>query len=300
MKTLKKAWHVARESVKAFFKDDAMSLAAAVAFYTSLSFAPLVMLLVTVGGLVSDGTQHDLVRFLNQQLGPRAGEVTEAVVENVESRQDRGTLRWLASMGILLFTASAVFGQLQSSLNRIWGASAKPTRAWWDWLRRRLLSMGMVLAILFILLVALVISAVLERIVPRDSALAARLGVEFVSFLVATLLFASMFKVLPDVEIAWREVWLGAAITAALFVVGKWGLSLYMEHGRVGEDYGSAAGALIALLIWVYYSCIILFVGAEVTQAVANLGGKERALKPGAEARETIENDKAAAKAEPA
>jgi membrane protein len=270
---MKRIWEIAKGSVKAFLRDDAMSLAAAVAFYTALSFAPLVLLLVAVGGLLGESAQNDLISFLNQQIGPRAGEVTEAVVENAESEDpDRGFLRSAFSTVMLFVSASAVFGQLQASLNHIWRAEARVGKpGWWEWVRRRLLSLGMVLAILFVLLVALVLSALMGSIVPGDAAIPARLGVEFTSFAVATLLFAAIFKILPDTPIAWREVWLGAAITAALFTVGKFAVGIYMERSGVGVNYGGTAGSMIALLLWVYYSCIILFFGAEVTESVARL-----------------------------
>lgn len=277
-------WKIARSTYESFSKDDAMSLAAAVAFYTALSFAPLVLLLVTVGGFLGEASQNNLVGFLNSQIGPRAGEVTAAVVENAEAQGEaKNTGRWVISTAVLIFTASAVFAQLQTSLNRIWGTTAKPRRAWWVWLRRRLLSLGMVIVILFILLVAMVLSSVLQRFIPEDRGVWARLGMELVSFVVAALLFAAIFKVLPDVRIAWRDVWLGAAITAALFSVGKFAVSVYMDRGGVGESYGSAAGALIALLVWVYYSCVILFLGAEITQVVAKERGAPLALKEVAE-----------------
>jgi len=262
-----------RKVIENFIDHDAMSLAAAVAFYTALSFAPLVMLLITAGGFLGDATQNDLIRFFDQQLGPRAAEVTEAVVENAKTKeQQTGSLRWLASTLLLVVSASAVFGQLQSSLNTIWDteSEAKSPGGLWSWIRRRLISMGMVFTVLFILLVALVLSSVIEQIVPSGTEFAGRVVVFLGSFLVATVLFAAVFKVLPDCPVAWRDVWLGALVTSALFSVGKLLVSLYLEHGGVGESYGKAAGALIALLVWVYYSCIILLLGAELTQAYAN------------------------------
>lgn len=268
--TPKRIWTLGREVVRGFMADDAMSLAAAVAFYTALSFAPLVLLTVAVGGLLGDSAQNNLIGFLNEQLGSRAGRVTEAVVENAQqATNDQGWLRSVFSTLMLLVSASAVFGQLQAALNKIWQAEGEAKRAgWWAWLRRRLLSMGMVLAILFVLLVALVLSAVVGKVVPGNSEIAARLGVEAVSFVVAALLFAAIFKILPDTPVAWREVWLGAAVTSALFTVGKLAVGLYVEKSGVGVDYGGTAGSMIALLLWVYYSCIILFIGAELTEVV--------------------------------
>lgn len=257
-----------------FIRHDAMSLAAAVAFYTALSFAPLVLLLVTTGGLLGDSTQVELIRFFDQQLGPRAAEVTQSVVENADAAgRDVGGWRWIFGTFMLVLSASAVFGQLQSSLNTIWETEAKASSGVWNWLRKRLVSMGMVFTILFILLVALVVSSTIEHIVPAGDELVGRVVALVASFIVATLLFAAIFKVLPDRRVPWRDVWLGAVITSVLFSLGKLVVSYYLEHGGVGESYGQAAGALIALLVWVYYSCIILFLGAEITRTYSRDAG---------------------------
>lgn len=268
-----------------FAQDDVLSLAAAVAFYTALSFAPLVLLLVSVGGLLGDETKNDLLGLFSEQLGPRAADVASGVVH--ASAQDASSPKpwWhtaLSSAGLVL-TASAVFGQLQASLNRMWDVEAKiPAKAagrgrltvvWfsaWGWLRKRLISMGMVLVVLFILLVSLVVSAVLGHLVPGGGEELAARAIEFLaSVLVATLLFAAIFKFLPDAHINWRHVWLGALVTAALFNAGKLALALYIDKGGVGRDYGEAVGGLIALLVWVYYSSVVLLLGAEITQRLA-------------------------------
>jgi membrane protein len=253
--------------IKEFNQHDCMSMAAAVAFYTALSFAPLVLLIVTVGSFMGEETQGKLVSFFSQQLGPRASQVTEAVVESADQDSEQtGTLRWAFGLVMLLITASGVFAQLQAALNRIWEAKPPKGAGWWHFIRRRLLSLGMVLTAMFILLVSLLLSAVVESIAPSDSGLLARLGVLLASFVVATLLFAAVFKMLPDTPIPWRHVWFGALVTSGLFSLGKFILGIYFERSGVGEGYGEAAGALIALLVWVYYSCIILFVGAEITR----------------------------------
>lgn len=259
-----------KSTAQAFMAHDAMSLAAAVAFYTALSFAPLVMIVMTIGGLLGETTQSQLIGFFEQQLGPRASEVTQEIIENAETAERKepksGVVRWTVSIAILFVTASAVFAQLQIALNRIWEVKPKPGAGVLAWIRKRLLSLGMVLAILFILLVSLVLSALVEQVAPIGGEVTARVSVLAASFIVTTLLFAAILKVLPDVDIPWRKVWWGAVVTSLLFSVGKLILSIYLEHGRVGQSYGQASGALIALLVWVYYSCVILFVGAEITR----------------------------------
>jgi membrane protein len=288
--------------VRDFFKHDALSLAAAVAFYTALSFAPLVLLLVSVGGLLGESTKYELLGQFSQYLGPRSAQLTQSVVDAAASdaaRTSAQTSAWRTVLGVggMIFTASAVFGQLQSSLNTIWGVAATPARTgrrthgrvWeysisaWAWLRKRLLSMGMVLVVLFILLVSLVLSALLARLMPgADDAKAVARTVDFVvSVGVATLLFAAIFKVLPDLEIPWRSVWLGALVTSLLFNVGKLALSYYIDKAAVGKDYGEAVGGLIALLVWVYYSCVALLLGAEITQRLApSTPGRAGAITP--------------------
>lgn len=255
-----------RAVCRGFVEHDVMSLAAAVAFYTVLSFAPLVLLLVTLGGFLSDANESELFARFYEHLGPQAGQVGEEVVRHARlAGSPREAWRWILSLTVLVVSASLVFGQLQKSLNRIWGAHANVRKGFRAWLWKRVLSMGMVFAIMFILLVALVVSSVIEALIPQNNEYAGRAAVLFVSLVVSTLLFASIYKVLPDVRIAWKEVWVGALTTALLFSTGKALVSFYLEHGGVVQSYGRAAGALIAMLLWVYYSCIILFIGAEMT-----------------------------------
>jgi membrane protein len=265
-----RAYRFAKGVVRGFLDHDDLSLAAAVAFYTALSFAPLVLLLVTFGGLMGDSTRVDLVRFFDQQIGPKAAEVTQAIVENEKSKT-YGTLSWRSLLGLilLLVSVSGVFGQVQLSLNRIWDVPAPPKSGIAQWLRKRLLSLGMVLAMLFILLVSLVLSAIVETLLPRSEETFGRVAVLMASFVIATLLFATIFRLLPDRAISWRQVWFGALITGLLFTVGKLLIGLYLERSGIADDYGGAAGAMIALLVWVYYSCVILFIGAEITRQSA-------------------------------
>jgi membrane protein len=270
-----------RTVVQNFIDDDAMALAAAIAFYTALSFAPLVLLLFMIGGFLGDQTQNDLIRLFSQQLGPKAGDVTRNIIENASDQPRFGTdWRWFFGTGMLLITSSGVFGQLQAALNRVWDVAPSKkkddARTWWVWLRKRLLSMGMVVAVFFILLTSLVISTVFEWLLPRLGPAQRWVGgilVPGVSFTVAFGLFAAMFKILPDVQLRWRDVWMGALFTAALFTVGKIGLAIYLDEGGVGQDYGNATGGLIALLVWVYYSSITLLLGAEVTQEYTRRSG---------------------------
>lgn len=290
----------ARAVINDFLDDDAMSLAAAIAFYTALSFAPLVLLIVAVGGIFGHQTQNDLIRAFEQQLGPNAGDVTQEVIRSADRSSETSADRSLFATALLLLTASGVFGQLQASLNRVWDVAAKPVHGWrgaWRWVRRRLLSIGMVLTIMFVLLASLVVSTTIQWLIPRlgvGEAFLSRIAIFFASFATTTAVFAAMFKFLPEVELRWRQVWTGAAITSLLFTLGKAVLALYLVRARVGQDYGSAASGLIALLVWVYYSSIVLLLGAEITQQSV----RRRGLPP--RIRETGQTAAAAATPAPA
>lgn len=272
---------------KQFLEDNAMAHAAAVAFYTALSFAPLVLLIMTFGGLLGNGARYELVDFFEEQAGPGAAEVAEGVIESSQEDRQRGSAwQWLLSTGMLLFTASAVFGQLQLSLNQIWNVEAKPGNGLWMWIRKRLVSMGMIVSILFILLVGLVISSLLNQIMPQGAGAGARIAEVTVSLLVFTLLFGLMFRFLPDVRLAWRHVLLGAFVTALLFAAGKLVISLYLERAGAAQRYDRAAASLIAMLVWVYYSAIIVFFGAELTQAWTGVKGEKPEVESHAQPRQ--------------
>ncbi len=261
--------------------DDVMSMSAALAFYTALSLAPLVVLVLTIGGLIWTGTdvRQELVRQATGLVGKSGGEVVETILR-ASAKQDQKGLSALVAFGGLVFGATTVFAQLQSSLNTVWNVEAKPSKlgGLWDFLRKRLLSLGMVLAIAFLLLVSLVASTVLAyasssvRIdLPGADALWSVMAF-VVSLVVYSGIFTAMHRFLPDVRITWRDAAIGGVITAALFAIGKELLGLYLGQASVASSYG-AAGSLFVVLLWVSYSSLILFVGAEITQAfVAETG----------------------------
>jgi len=208
------------------------------------------------------------------------------LVQNIAqkaSQPGKSLIATIIGVALALFGASGVFGQLQDALNTIWSVKAKPRGGIWGFLRARFLSFAMVGGICFLLLVSLTLESVLkgfshyvQSVLPGGIIMALTLYLIF-DFAVIVLLFAMIFKFLPDVEIQWRDVWIGAAMTAVLFGVGKWALGLYLGSGAAGSAYG-AASSLITLLLWVYYSSQILLFGAEFTQVYASRAG--RALKP--------------------
>lgn len=263
-------WTAVRNAVA----DDVMTLAAALAFYTSLSLAPLVVLLLWALSFLSPSAADELIRQVDMLIGPDGAKVVATIIENDRGGVNLGGVSGSIGLVTLLFAASAVFGQLQMSLNLIWGMQVKRGHRVWGWVRKRLLSLAMFGAVAFLSLVSLAAStgvAFLSAQIGRDDPLPwVSLAL---SFLVFVLLFAVVFQLLPDARIAWRDVWVGAVATALLFNVGKHAIGLYLAHRGLGSSYG-AAGSVVALLAWVYFSSIIVLFGAEITQAWARSRGR--------------------------
>ncbi|MGD9903952.1 MAG: YihY/virulence factor BrkB family protein [Dehalococcoidia bacterium] len=261
--------------------------AGALAFYTLFSMAPLMIILIAIIGAVfgQEAARGEIAARLSNLVGPRAAELVQDAVgrSRVETA---GLLPTLLGFGALLVGSTTVFAQLQSSLNTFWGVTAKPSRSGIVvFLTTRLESLGLVLVIGLLLLVSLVLStgvaATLQfagELVPVPGPVVAGVDV-LVSLVGATLLFAMIFKILPDVHLQWRDMWLGAFVTAVLFVIGRIGISLYLTRTAPDSTYG-AAGSLVILLLWVYYSSLILFFGAAVTRAVIRDRGDRILPKP--------------------
>ena len=269
-----------------WLQDKAPQLGAALAYYTVFSLAPLILvLLAIVGVLFRDdpaGARDKITQQMSYFLDPSAVQVVQNIAQTA-SQPGKSTIATIIGIALALFGASGVFGQLQDALNTIWGVKAKPGLGIWGFLRARFLSFAMVAGICFLLLVSLAIEAILkafsqyvQSVLPGGIVIAVTVYLVF-DFAVVVLLFAMIFKFLPDVKIQWRDVWIGAIMTAILFGIGKWLLGFYLGSGAAGSAYG-AAGSLITLLLWVYYSSQILLFGAEFTQVYAAQAG--RAFKP--------------------
>ena len=271
---------VLKELFGGFFANDPLTQAAALAYYTALSFSPLLILLLWAVSLLGDQRQTQLIEQLQGLVGESGAQAIHDVISSAESQPSAGSIAGLISLGFLLFSASGVFGQLQYALNRVWGLEAKPGGGAMRWVRKRLVSFSTVLVIAFMLLVSLVATSVMSALF---GALGSTLDMAL-QLLVVTVLFALMFKFLPDARIGWRDVWVGAVVTTVLFLVGKQLIALYLTKGSVGSGYG-AAGSLIALLVWVYYSGLILLLGAQVTQVWARRAGSEIVPDDGAQFR---------------
>lgn len=278
--SLKETISVLKQTFSEWIEDQAPTLGAALAYYTVFSLAPLLIIAISIAGLVfgKEAAQGQIFDQLRGLLGDESGRAMQVMVQNASAKPATGLVATLAGFAMLLFGASGVFGQLQTSLNAIWGVQPKPGRGILGIIRDRILSFGFILVVGFLLLVSLLLTAAIAFVghrfgdmVPGMEALAQILNSIF-SLAVITLLFAMVFKFLPDARIAWHDVWIGAFLTAALFTFGKFGLGLYLGKSGVASSYG-AAGSLIVLLLWVYYSSQIVFFGAEFTQVYANRFG---------------------------
>jgi membrane protein len=276
-----KLWlDVVKDAGNGWMEHKAMRLAAAVAFYTLLSMAPLLVIAVSVAGFFFDdaAVRNGLDRQMQELVGPSGAEVIKSALENAANKPKSGTLASVIGIVSLLFAAAGVFGELQDSMNTVWEVKPKEGRGVWGIVKDRFLSFGMVLVIGFLLLVSLVISAVVagmseyfKQALPGLPWLPQALNL-VAGFFVVALLFALMFKVLPDVHVGWPEVVFGAVVTSLLFTVGRFLIGLYLGKAGVGDAFG-AAGSVVALVVWVYYSALILFFGVELTRAFARRMG---------------------------
>lgn len=266
-------WGITRGAIQLWLDSNAFSHAAALAFYTLFSLAPVVIIAVAVIGVVlgEQAAQGQIVGQLQDVMGREAAQAVEQAV--ARSRlSEAGWLPTLLGITALLTGATTVFGQMQVSLNDIWGVAARPDRSsLFMFLKSRLLSLTVVLAIGFVLLVSLLLGVVLravlhfaDQFVPAVAALLAS-GEMLLSLLVTGLLFGTIFKVLPDVVLKWREVVVGALVTAVLFAIGRDAIALYLAQTATASTYG-AAGSVVLILLWVYYSSLILLFGAAFTK----------------------------------
>lgn len=266
-------WGITRGAIQLWLDSNAFSHAAALAFYTLFSLAPVVIIAVAVIGVVlgEQAAQGQIVGQLQNVMGREAAQAVEQAV--ARSRlSEAGWLPTLLGITALLTGATTVFGQMQVSLNDIWGVAARPDRSsLFMFLKSRLLSLTVVLAIGFVLLVSLLLGVVLravlhfaDQFVPAVAALLAS-GEMLLSLLVTGLLFGTIFKVLPDVVLKWREVVVGALVTAVLFAIGRDAIALYLAQTATASTYG-AAGSVVLILLWVYYSSLILLFGAAFTK----------------------------------
>ncbi|MET3131562.1 membrane protein [Oxalobacteraceae bacterium GrIS 1.11] len=274
-------------SLSEWLEHRASSKGAALAFYTLFSIAPILILVIAIAGFFygTEAARGELLLQLRALVGAQGAETIQLVLAGA-SNHDEGRLATLVATALLLFGATSVFAELKASLDDIWQVPAPPDAGIWDQLRTRLLSFGLVLVLAFLLMVSLVVSAalaILERYwggVWKDSAYLFAFLSGLISFAVIAALFAVIYKMLPRVRLSWRDVMIGALGTAALFSLGKYAIGVYIGNSGVASSFG-AAGSMIALLLWVYYSAQIFFLGAEFARQYAlQLGSLRDATKP--------------------
>ena len=276
-------WRLLRDSVEAFIADDALSRGASISFYTATSIGPVLFIVVAIAGLVfgEDAARGAIASQLSELMGRASADLVQTALESASGKSS-GILASIVGAITLLITASGVFGEMQSALNAIWKVQPQGTTVS-RLVRARAASLGLVAALGFLLLVSLVISAILSGLtsyinaVLPFGALILQVLNFVISFALIAVLFAAIYKVLPDAKLSWADVRVGAVVTALLFNVGKFLIGLYLSHSAVASSYG-AAGALIILLLWIYYSTQSFLLGAELTKIYASRRGTPAAI----------------------
>lgn len=290
-----------KETAGEWVEDKAPRLGAALAYYTVFSIAPLLIIAITITGLVFADAQQQVTAQVQGLMGSSGAEAVQSMIKAAQ-KPAQTVVATVLGFATLIFGAAGVFIQLKDALNTIWDVDETSAKGGiWAFIKKYFLSFSMVLGLGFLLLVSLILEAgvavvgeYVKNMIPGMDVVM-QVAAVVISFGVITLLFAMLFKFLPDVKVAWHDVWVGAALTAALFVVGKVGLGLYLGKAASASAYG-AAGSLVILLLWVYYSAQILFFGAEFTQVYARRHGSH--FDPNAAPKKLSRKEKLAAKIE--
>jgi membrane protein len=280
-------WSLLKRILRDFSEDECSVRAAALAYYTVFALPPLLILLTVVVGVFWDPVevQRALEAQFSSLVGDEAGRAIREMLIHAERPGAGGVLATALGLGALVFGAIGAFMQLQGALNRAWEVKPDPEKGGMRrFIAKRVLSAGMILAVAFLLIVSLAVSAILSALgaklafIPEQAWHAADVTL---SFAVITVLFAAIFRFLPDAEIAWRDVWVGALVTSILFVIGKFVIGFYLGRSAPGDAYG-AASALAVILVWIYYGGLIVLFGAEFTQAWADREGSRNPPEEGA------------------
>lgn len=277
---IKKIGNVILKSFKSFSEDKILKYSASLAYTTVFSMGPLLIVMIFFAGFFfgRDAAEGKIFFQMQQFVGRDAASQLQTIIENA-SVSGKKTFAAIFGVVMLLIGSTAVFAEIQDSINSIWGLKVKPTKGLWKILRNRFLSFSVVVSLGFLLLVSLAIATIIEGLSDRITDKFPNIAVIFVyllnlliSFLVTSGLFAVIFKILPDATTKWKDIFPGAIASALLFMLGKFAISFYVSTSNVGSTYG-AAGSLVILLVWVYYSAIILYLGAEFAKAWALQGG---------------------------
>ncbi|EDM35514.1 hypothetical protein PBAL39_07500 [Pedobacter sp. BAL39] len=280
--TFKGIWEVLKNAFTGFSDHKVTKLSGSLAYYTVFSMAPLLVVIISLCGIFlgQEAAQGQIYSQLSGFLGPDTAAQLQEIIKKA-SLGDKSTVAFVIGVVTLLVGSTTVFADIQDSINTIWGLKPKPKRGWLKLLQNRFLSFSVIISLGFILLVSLGITALLDGFSERLQARFSDISVIFfyilnqvITLAVISLIFGVIFRVLPDAIIKWKDVILGSIVTAVLFMIGKFGISIYIGQSDVGSTYG-AAGSLVIVLLWTYYSSIILYFGAEFTKAYAMAYGSE-------------------------
>ena len=278
--TMRTAFRILKDTFHSFLDDRALKFSASLSYYTIFSLAPLLLLMISLASVFfgRDAIQGQVFGEINGLIGNEAAAQIQDIIKNMEL-SGKTTLAVIIGGITLLIGATSVFGEIQDSINIIWKVKAKPKRSWLKWLTDRLLSSSLIVGLGFLLIVSLMVNGVmlalsewLKNYFPDVTLIIFQIGNLLLSFIVIMSLFAVIFKVLPDAKIAWKDVRNGAFFTACLFMLGRFLIGLYINYSGTGTAYG-AAGSLIIILVWVYYTAAILYFGAEFTKVYAEYVG---------------------------
>lgn len=278
--TFKSLWTILKNTVQGFSDDKVTRLSAALSYVTIFSFAPFILVIINIGAFFAQDVEGTLFGQLSSLLGSDVAKGLQDIVHNAEVA-DTSPITTIIGIGVILFSATTVFASIQESLNTIWGIRPKPKKGWLKLIKNRLLSFSVIIALGFILLVTMSVSSIIGLL--NERLMAYYPDVTVVLFKVVgiilnvgftSLVFLLIFKMLPDAKIKFKDVAIGAFVTTLLFLIGQYAISIYLSRSNIASLYGAAASILL-LLVWVYYSATIVYIGAEFTKAWADeLGGK--------------------------
>ena len=278
--TLKNSWKILKDTAIGFSDDKGLKLSASLSYYTVFSMAPLLLLIISLAGAFygRDAIEGQIFSELNGLLGNEAAAQVQEIIRNLQL-SGKTTMSLIIGAITLIIGATSVFAEIQDSINMIWRVKAKPKRGWVKVIKDRVLSGSLIVGLGFLLIVSLMINGmvlalndVFKSYFPDTAMIVFNIINVVISFAVITVLFGVIFKVLPDAKIKWRDVRAGAFFTACLFMLGRYVIGLYIETTAAGSPYG-AAGSIIVILLWVYYTAAILYIGAEFTRIYADYTG---------------------------
>ena len=274
-------FQILKDSILGFTENDSMTFAASTAFYTVFSMPALLIIILNIGSgfyVEESAGRAEVLSQVSDLSGPETAETLDGIIVNV-SADTKGFVARMIAIGVLAFSATTVFVSLQNSINHIWHIKPKPNRGYLKFIMNRLISFSMVASIGFVLLVSLILDALivvlfdyLAEFLNGTNAMLVTVTNFVLSQALLVVIFGLMYKILPDARVKWKDVWLGAFVTMLLFALGKYLIGIYMGNSDLGSAYG-AAGSLVVVLIWVYYSVVIFLFGAQVTYYIAKESG---------------------------